>query len=134
VGAKENLAVHTSWADAEDRHDLSQHHNFIHHDIEVNAGGRGPIVGFDGYLARMAETYSALDDYRVIVEDRFATDDRLVCRWRNSGVHAGDLNGMAATGKRLEWTGVSLWEFDDGKARRGWVFQDLAALTAQLMA
>jgi len=27
---------------------------------------------------------------------------------------------------------VSLWEFDNGKARRGWVFPDIAALISQL--
>ena len=40
---------------------------------------------------------------------------------------------MPATGKRLTFAGVSLWEFDDGKARRGWVFPDIAALMSQLM-
>jgi steroid delta-isomerase-like uncharacterized protein len=133
MGAEENLAVHTRWADAEDRHDLSQHHDFLHEDVEVHIAGRDPVLGLDAYLALLKETYSALEDYHVIVVDRFATDDRLASRWTNSGIHTGELNGMAATGKALEWTGASLWEFDNGKARRGWVFQDVAALMTQLM-
>jgi steroid delta-isomerase-like uncharacterized protein len=131
--AEENLAVHESWADAEDRHDLSRHQDFLHSDIELNVAGQDPVVGLDAYLELVAGTYAALDDYRVVVEDRFATEDRVVCRWRNTGVHTGELNGMAPTGKKLEWTGVSLWELDNGKASRGWVYQDVAALMGQLM-
>jgi steroid delta-isomerase-like uncharacterized protein len=100
----------------------------------LNVAGRESIVGRDAYLAMLAEMYAALENYRVSVEDRFGTDDRVVCRWRNSGVHTRNLNGMAATGRKLEWTGVSVWEFDDGRACRGWVFQDVAALITQLMA
>jgi hypothetical protein len=51
---------------------------------------------------------------------------------RMSGTHQGDLDGIPATGKQLEWTGVSLWEFDGGKARRGWIFSDAAGLMGQL--
>jgi steroid delta-isomerase-like uncharacterized protein len=133
MGAKENLAVHEQWTDAEDRHDLSHHADFLHNDLVLNVAGQDPVIGLAAYLALVAQTYAALDDYRVTVDDRFATDDRVVARWQNSGVHTGDLNGMPATGKKLEWAGVSIWEFDDGKARRGWVFQDVAALMTQLM-
>jgi steroid delta-isomerase-like uncharacterized protein len=134
MGAEENQTVHQRWVDAEDRHDLSHHHDYLHDDIEVHIAGRDPVVGFEAYLAMLREMYATLDGYRVTVEDRFATDDRVVCRWRNTGVHTGELSGISATGKRLEWSGVSIWEFDHGKARRGWVFQDVAGLMTQLMA
>jgi steroid delta-isomerase-like uncharacterized protein len=133
MGATENLTVHQRWTDAEDRHDLGRHEDYLHEDIEVRIAGRDPVIGFDAYLALLAATYVALDGYRVTVEDRFATDDRVACRWRNSGVHTGELNGISATGKRLEWAGVSIWEFEQGKARRGWVFQDTATLMTQLL-
>jgi predicted ester cyclase len=49
-----------------------------------------------------------------------------------SGIHEGDLFGILATGKQIEYMGMSLWEFDDGKARRGWIFSDVVSLMAQL--
>lgn len=133
MGAEQNLSVHTAWADAENRHDLSRHREFLHDDIEVHLAGREPFVGFDAYMAMMEENYSALDAFHTVSEDQFATDDRVVCRWLSTGIHSGELNGMPATGKRIEFAGVSLWEFDHGKARRGWVFPDVAALISQLM-
>jgi uncharacterized protein len=66
------------------------------------------------------------------LDDQFATDDRVVCRWRSRATHTGDFFGFPATGKQNEFPGMSLWEFDHGKARRGWDFLDLASLLAQL--
>ena len=69
IGAELNPSVHTAWSDAENRHDLSRHHDFVHDD----------------------------------------------------------------TAKRIESAGVSLWEFDAGKAQRAWIYADVAALISQLM-
>jgi steroid delta-isomerase-like uncharacterized protein len=132
MSAAENLATHTAWSDAEDRQDLTRHHEFVHDDIVVNQAGAEPVVGLDGYLAMMEGTYSGLPDFHVVLDDQFATDDRVVCRWRLSGTHKGDLFGIPATGRKIEYAGISLWEFDTGKARRGWIFTDVASLMAQL--
>ena len=132
MGAAENLAVHTRWTDAEEHHDLSHHRDFLHDDIEVHVPGAEPIVGLDGYRAMMDANYAGLVGFHVTLDDQFSTDDRVVCRWRLSGTHGGELFGMPATGKHIEFAGVSLWEFEAGKARRGWVFPDLASAMAQL--
>jgi steroid delta-isomerase-like uncharacterized protein len=128
----QNLATHTAWSQAEDRQDLSGHHDFPHDDIVVHQAGAEPVVGFDAYIALMEATYAGVPDSHVTLEDQFATDDRVVCRWRSSGTHEGDLFGIPATGKKIDSTGVSMWEFDQGKAHRGWVYSDVASLMAQL--
>jgi hypothetical protein len=33
MGAHENLAVHREWTDAENRHDLTRHAEFVHADM-----------------------------------------------------------------------------------------------------
>jgi steroid delta-isomerase-like uncharacterized protein len=132
MSSEQNLATHTVWSAAEDWKDLSRHHEFVHDDIVVHQAGAEPVVGLSGYLAMMTTMYDALPDFHVVLEDQFATDDRVVCRWRMTGTHEGDLFGLPATGNRIEYTGVSVWEFDGGKARRGWIFTDVATLMAQL--
>jgi steroid delta-isomerase-like uncharacterized protein len=82
----------------------------------------------------MQALYAGLEGFSVILEDQFATDDRVVCRWCARGTHSGEFFGLPATGKRLEFQGISLWEFDDGKARRGWSFPDIASVMTQLQA
>ena len=41
MSARENLAVHTALTEAENRHDLSHHRDFLHDDIELHQVG-GP--------------------------------------------------------------------------------------------
>src|SRR3974390_3273092 len=101
MGAERNLAVHSAWADAENRHDLSRHHEFLHDDIVVHQSGQEPVVGFDAYMTMMDDLYAALDGFSTTLEDQFATDDRVVCRWESTGTHSGDLYGMPAPGKQL---------------------------------
>ena len=74
----------------------------------------------------------AFPDFQIHLDDRFGTDDRVVCRWRMSGTHQGAFYGIAPSGKRVEWAGISIWEFDDRKSRCGWAMQDVTALMAQL--
>ena len=64
--------------------------------------------------------------------DALIDGDRAVEILHFSGTHAGEFFGLPATGNRIEYTGVSVWEFDGGKARRGWIFTDVATLMAQL--
>jgi predicted ester cyclase len=120
VGAAENLATHLRWAEADDRHDLSHHHEFIHDDIVVHHLDGEDIVGLAALVANMEASLAAMPDYKVTIDDRFATHDRVVCRWRVSGVPLG--------GAPVEVAGISVWQFEDGKARRGWVCSNAAAL------
>ena len=132
MGASENLAVHTALTDAENRHDLSHHDDYLHDDIEMHIIGGEVQVAIDAYVAMVQSLYATLDGFSVVLDDQFATDDRVVCRWRAHARHTGDFAGFPATGKQIEVPGMSLWEFDHSKARRGWAFLDLASLMAQL--
>jgi steroid delta-isomerase-like uncharacterized protein len=126
------VAVHTAWTEAENRHDLTHHGDYLHDDIRFHQPGSEPLVGLDAYVTMMQALYAGLEGFSVSLDDQFATDDRVVCRWRARGTHSGEFFGLPATGKRLEFPGISLWEFDGGKARRGWSFPDIASLMTQL--
>jgi steroid delta-isomerase-like uncharacterized protein len=132
MGAAENLAIHTRCTEAENRHDLSRHGDFFHDDIVVVVAGGMATTGIDEYRAGLDQLYEGMSDFKVVLEDQFATDDRVVCRWRATATHDGDYYGIPATGKSVEYTGVSVWEFDNGKARRGWSFPDTMTLMQQL--
>ena len=132
MGASENLAVHTALTDAENRHDFSHHGDFLLEDIVFHLAGGEVLVGLNTYIANVQAGYEALDGFSVVLDDQFATDDRVVCRWRARATHTGDFYGYSATGRKIEFPGMSLWEFDHGKARSGWGFLDLASLMAQL--
>ena len=89
MGASENLAVHTTLTEAENHHDLSHHGDYLHEDIEFHLVGGEVLVGLDAYAGMLQSLYAALDGFSVILDDQFATDDRVVCRWRARATHTG---------------------------------------------
>jgi len=132
MGAAENLETHTRCTEAENAHDLSRHGDFLHEDIAVVVAGGETTAGIVEYRASLEQLFAGLSDFKVVLEDQFATDDRVVCRWRATATHDGELFGVPATNRALGYTGVSVWEFDGGKARRGWIFPDTMAMMQQL--
>jgi steroid delta-isomerase-like uncharacterized protein len=132
MGAKENVALHSRWLAAENAQDLSHHEDFIHPDIEVRQPGAEPTIGIAAYRAMMQSVYAGLPDFHTVLDDQFATDDRVVCTWRASGTHSAESFGFPATGRQIEFEGVSVWEFEDGRAKRGRIFMDLPSLMGQL--
>jgi hypothetical protein len=128
MGAAENLETHTRWADADDRHDLSHHREFVHEDIVVYHLDGHAVVGAEALIKNMEDSLAAMPDYKVTIDDRFASDDRVLCRWRVSGTPS------AADGEQadpVEVAGISLWEFVDGKAKRGWICSNAVFLEQQ---
>jgi predicted ester cyclase len=129
MGASENLEIHARWAEAQaNQHDLSQHEQFVHPDIVIEHADGKTVVGLAAMRENMEANYAAMPDWHMTPLDRFATDDRVVLRWRVMGTPTGELFGMAPTGEPIEIEGVSIWEFVDGKAKRGWVFSNAASL------
>src|SRR5438874_2052260 len=133
MGVRENLEIHSRWAEAQaNRHDLSQHEEFVHPDIEIYHADGKTVVGLDAMRKSMEANYAAMPDYHMVMEDQFATEDRVVCRWRVKGTPTGEIFGVPASGRPIEIEGVSIWEFVDGKARRGWVYSNAASLRYRL--
>ena len=75
MGAKENLVLHTAWTEAEQRHDLTHHGDFMHRDIEFHPPGGEPVLGLEAYITMMEATYAGLDGFSVVLDDQFATDE-----------------------------------------------------------
>jgi predicted ester cyclase len=122
MGAAENLEIHTRWSEDNDRHDLSNYREYMHDDIEVFHLDGTTVKGLDAVAKNMADSIAAVPERRVIVEDRWATGDRVVCRWRVTGTPKGAHEGVSPT----EIEGISVWEFQDGKAKRGWACSNAA--------
>jgi hypothetical protein len=90
-----------------------------------------PRWGLDASTAMMGELYSAFDGFEAALEDQSRpTIGSCVDGCRR--VSLPESSTIPATGMRTELAGVSLWEFDNGKACHHWIFPDGAALISQL--
>jgi SnoaL-like protein len=66
VSASENLEVHTRCTEAENRHDLSHHDDFLHDDIVMHVAGAEPTVGIEAYCATVQAGYDGVSDFEVV--------------------------------------------------------------------
>ncbi|MGA9493106.1 MAG: ester cyclase [Mycobacterium sp.] len=92
------------------------------------------VIGIREYRQMMEVAYASIPDFHTVVHDQIATDERVVARWTTSGTHTGDSLGAPATGKPIEFSDLSVWEFEDGKARRGWIYSNLPIVLMQISA
>lgn len=73
--------------------------------------GRKALRGYVSYLR------NAFADLTFAVDREVASDNQVAIRWKMSGRHVGEFNGVAPTGNQVEEYGIDLFEFWQGKIR-----------------
>ena len=58
---------------------------------------------------------SAFPDSDIHIEEEIAEDEKVVIRWTFSGTHQGSLLGIPATGKKVKWTGITIYRIVEGE-------------------
>lgn len=92
----------------------------------------GPIRGREAYRAAIERYRSAFSGLRIRIDDQIAEGDKVVTRWTATGRHDGDLFGMPATGKDVEFTGIDIDRIENGRIVEEWVNWDTLGLLYQL--
>jgi predicted ester cyclase len=93
----------------------------------------GEIRGADTIKGEIEYFHNAVPDLSYTVEDQVAEGDKVVSRYTVSGTHQGEFFGVAATGKRIEMTGINIDRFDEGgKLVEEWPEYDLLGAMRQM--
>jgi steroid delta-isomerase-like uncharacterized protein len=66
------------------------------------------------------------------IEDLIAEGDKVVARWRARATHRGDYVGIPRTGKKVEFTGISVYRIEGGKIAESWTVEDELGLMRQI--
>ena len=74
----------------------------------------------------------AFPDGRMEILDMIADQERLWCYWVSTGTHSDVYLGVAPTGKKVEYKGVDIYRFADGKIAECWAVPDVLSLLRQL--
>jgi len=85
-----------------------------------------------GFKAGREALLDAFPDFEVKVEDTAADGDHVVVRWRARGTHKGAGLGMAATGRPVEFRGMTWLTFKNGLIVEGWDSWNLGKLLESL--
>ncbi|MEZ5099690.1 MAG: ester cyclase [Thermoleophilia bacterium] len=107
---------------------------FAQYDEACTIHGNSPEpFGHAGLRAYYTALWAALVDTVLLVDAEVVEGDQAAWRWRVTGTHAGELLGVAATGRTLELAGQTFWRFGpDGRVLERWTVADALGLRAQL--
>jgi steroid delta-isomerase-like uncharacterized protein len=75
---------------------------------------------------------NAYPDVAIEIEDLVAEGDIVAVRWSATGTHRGDGLGFAATGRHVEFSGMTFVRVADGKLAEGWNNFDQLGMFQQL--
>ena len=89
---------------------------YVGHNPASPVDTRGP----EGVKVFASMFRSAFLNVHVSVEDQVAEGDKVVTRWRGSGTHQGDLFGIAPTGNRVSFVGITINRIEGGKVAEEW--------------
>jgi predicted ester cyclase len=77
---------------------------------------------------------TAFPDFHTTIETLVAEDDWVADHVRHQGTHEGEFEGVAPTGKRVDFRTMVFNRFADGIVVENWGLHDHASVLAQLRA
>src|SRR5579862_1575823 len=102
-------------------------------DVVWHGNSLGEVSGVEDLTALLTAFLGALPDLVAEEQDVIASDDLVVVRLVVSATHKGDLLGIPATGRRVQWNAIDIYRVtDDGKISEEWAADDMAAFASQL--
>jgi predicted ester cyclase len=113
-------------------HDPERARNFFTADVVWHGGALGTVNGVDTVVPLLGGFISALTDIDAAEQDVIASGDLVALRLVVSATHTGNLLGVPATDRRIQWDAVDIYRVtDDRRISEQWAFEDLAAILSQ---
>lgn len=104
---------------------FSQQHRF--HDPQV-PGADGPSG-----MAEVVRPYQDSLDGHWEIDAMYSAGDTVIVRWRGSGKHLGEVNGVPATGRDVrDVNAITIHRMSDGKIAETWEVWDTLGFLQQL--
>lgn len=80
----------------------------------------------------LGEQWAAFPDLAVVDDFSVATGDIVAARWHARGTSQGDFLGVAATGRGLDYTGLSMYRIEAGRIAEIWETRNTLGILHQL--
>ena len=96
--------------------------------------GRNTVSGRGTLRTTIGDFLTGFPDVKHRIEDLVIEGDRVVTRWRGVGHHRGSYDGIAPTGREIDYTGITIFRIAEGRIAEAWVNAEMAELLASLRA
>jgi steroid delta-isomerase-like uncharacterized protein len=104
--------------------------------ISPNIIFRGSIgtaaIGIEEFKQYVNRIRGAFPDFHNHIEELIGEDDKVVARLTYTGTHRGELFGFPGTGRKINYQGIAIFQFREGKIVSGFVLGDTDSLKRQL--
>lgn len=128
---QDNLRLYGRFLDAFNAADLDEVSRVIAPDFEDHHPGFD-ISGIDSYVEALRGAHAALDVKGELEEALLAGDDKVITRVKLTGTHVGEIMGLPATGRKVEWSTTEIWRTAGGLLVERWAQDDMLGLRGQL--
>jgi predicted ester cyclase len=92
----------------------------------------GVPAGAEGLKQLIGMFKGASPDLKVTYEDMIAEGDKVVMRVTNTGTHKGEMMGIPASGKSVNFSEIHIMRVAGGKFAEHWGLEDNMALMQQI--
>jgi steroid delta-isomerase-like uncharacterized protein len=75
---------------------------------------------------------TAFPDLKVKHLTPISEDERVAVQWSAEGTHLGEFQGHPPTGKKVQYTGTTVYEFLEGKISQYWAYVNVHSILNQL--
>jgi steroid delta-isomerase-like uncharacterized protein len=99
--------------------------DFVNHGIHRD-------ISLEEDQAALKGWHQAFPDLSIVPEKLIADGDQVAVYWIARGTNTGTGNGLPATGKKAEQSGITIWRIMDGKIKEEWSAFDQLSLMQQL--
>jgi len=90
---------------------------------------RDSIEEFKQYVNRIRTAFPIFTNH---IEELISEDDKVVARLTYTGTHRGELFGFSGTGRKINYQGIAIFQFREGKIVSGFVLGDTESLKRQI--
>jgi steroid delta-isomerase-like uncharacterized protein len=101
-------------------------------DVVIHSAAPGWPTGIDGVRATVSMIKGGISGFELGIQFMLADGDKVAAKWTIRGTHSGELMGVPATGKPINFQGVSVVRIEDDKIVDIWGASDGLGLMQQL--
>lgn len=114
-----------------DRQDFDAVSEFVAPNYCMHFSG-SPELDFTATKGMMSMFFAALPDLRHEIVDLFGEGDRMAARLRINATHQGELMGVPATGKQVDFDSSNVFRFTGDKIAEQWITADMVTMLKQI--
>ena len=132
TSSNKNLVVRLWYEELWNKWNLTAADELFSADYQLHIPGVPVPLDRDGAKQVVTMFSGSFPDLTHTVDEVIAEGDTVAARWTVDGTHRGEFQGIPASGKLVQLSGITVHHLAHGKVRETWLAFDTATLLQQI--